>query len=139
MIPPVSHYMTPNPYAVGSRDLLSDARSLMQLNRIHQLPVIDDDKLVGIVSDRDLPSCLTDDRVADVMTCDVATVTPGAPLDEVVTLMEAGRLGSVVVASEHGVEGIFTVTDALHVFAQFLSGTRIICGDSRSPRAAVRR
>jgi CBS domain-containing protein len=85
------------------------------------LPVVDNDVLVGIVSDRDLPHHITDDRVAGVMTCDVATVTSGAPLDEVLTLMEAGRFGSVVVTGPHGVEGIFTLTDALHVFSQFLT------------------
>jgi acetoin utilization protein AcuB len=120
LMPPVSRYMTPNPYAIGSRDTLAEARSMMQEHRIRHLPVVDEDRLVGIVSDRDLASCVTDDRVADAMTSDVATVNENAPLDEVVNLMDAGKFGSVVVTGKHGIEGIFTVTDAMRAFGEFL-------------------
>ncbi|MEO8549509.1 MAG: CBS domain-containing protein, partial [Kofleriaceae bacterium] len=54
LMPPVSRYMTSNPHRIGSHDRLDDARSLMTLHGIHHLPVVDDDCLVGIVSDRDL-------------------------------------------------------------------------------------
>jgi CBS domain-containing protein len=138
-MPPVSQFMTPNPYAVASDEDLSTARSLMQLNRIHHLPVVDDDVLVGILCDRDLLPYVSNDRVCDVMTRDVATVSSNAPLGEVLNLMDAGRIGSVVITGELGIEGIFTVTDALRVFAQFLLDGRIICDDSRSRRVAARR
>jgi CBS domain-containing protein len=139
VMPPVSEFMTPNPYAIASDQALSTARSLMQLNRIHHLPVVDNDKLVGIVCDRDLLPHGSGDRVGDVMTRDVATVSSSASLGEVLNLMEAGRIGSVVIAGELGIEGIFTITDALRVFAQFLLEGRIICGDSRSGPDAARR
>lgn len=87
---------------------------------IHHLPVVDDDKLVGIISDRDLSTIVLDDTVADAMTNDVAAVTMNAPLDEVLDLMAAGRIGSVVITGSKGIEGIFTVTDALRAFSEFL-------------------
>jgi acetoin utilization protein AcuB len=138
-MPPVSEFMTPNPYSVGPDEDLATAHSLMQLNRIHHLPVIDDDVLVGIVCDRDLLPYVSHDQVGNVMTRDVATVSSNAPLDEVLNLMEAGRIGSVVITGELGIEGIFTVTDALRVFAQLLYEGRIICGDLTERRVAARR
>lgn len=138
-MPPVSEFMTPNPYAIGSNEDLATARSLMQINRIHHLPVVDDEVLVGILCDRDLLPYVSHDRVCDVMTRDVATVSSNASLGEVLNLMEAGRIGSVVIVGELGIEGIFTITDALRVFAQFLLEGRIICGDWTERRVAARR
>jgi len=120
VMPPISHYMTCNPRTVSSRHRLHTARTLMHELEIHHLPVIDDHKLVGVVSDRDLSSIVLDDTVADVMTTDVAVVAADASLSEVVGLMSAGRFGSVVVTGAHGIEGIFTVTDALRAFAELL-------------------
>lgn len=138
-MPPVSEFMTPNPYAIGSDEDLAVAHSLMQINRIHHLPVVDDEVLIGILSDRDLLPYVSRDRVRDVMTRDVATVSSNAPLDEVLNLMEAGRIGAVVIAGELGIEGIFTITDALRVFAQLLHEGRITCGDWTERRVAARR
>ncbi|MEO8551963.1 MAG: CBS domain-containing protein, partial [Kofleriaceae bacterium] len=87
---------------------------------IHHLPVVDDDCLVGIVSGRDLAAIGGDERVGDVMTPDVATVTLGAGLDEVVNMMEAGKFGSVVITAGTRIEGIFTVTDAVRAFGDLL-------------------
>lgn len=119
-MPPVSRYMTSNPHRIAPHDRLDDARSLMHRHDIHHLPVVDADRLVGIVSDRDLAAMAGDDRVRDAMTGDVATVASGAGLDEVLHLMEAGKFGSVVVTGHAGIEGIFTVTDAVRAFGDLL-------------------
>jgi acetoin utilization protein AcuB len=122
VVPAVSQYMTHNPYAIGSREPLSDAHALMQAHHIHHLPVVDDGQLVGILSDEDVARGDRDDRTGDVMTRDVASVSASARLDEVVGLMSAGRFGSIVVTSERGVEGIFTLGDALRAFGEMLAG-----------------
>lgn len=122
LVPPVSRYMTHNPYSIGSSELLSDAHALMQAHRIHHLLVVDDDLLVGILSGDDVARGVSGDRISDAMTRDVASVSSGARLDEVISLMDAGRFGSVVIRSEHGVEGIFTLSDALRAFAEMLAG-----------------
>jgi len=121
IVPPVSHYMTYNPYAIGSGELVSAARALMAAHRIHHLPVVDGDVLVGILSEDDVTGAAADGRIGDAMTRDVATVTATARLDEVVALMTAGRFGSVVVTGERGVVGIFTLCDALRAFGEFLA------------------
>ena len=119
--PPVSRYMTPHPRVLSPDDKLSAVRILMHEHQVHHLPVVEDQILVGILSDRDLVLMNTfEDRVRDAMTRDVASVTKETPLDEVVTLMAARHFGSVVVVGKAGVEGIFTVHDALRALHDVL-------------------
>jgi CBS domain-containing protein len=118
LMPPVSRYMTMHPYAISPRDLVSSARQLMATRNIHHLPVLDDRQLVGILSDHDL--WRPDARVAETMTQDVLAVPPDAPLDEVLGQMEAKACGSAVVVGSDGVEGIFTIHDALRALGDLL-------------------
>jgi len=113
--------MTRHPYAVPPRARLSSARALMDKHKIRHLPVIDRDELVGILSDQDLRTFhAPEDNVVDAMSVDVAAVAEATPLNEVVTLMEAKQLGSVVILGKAGVEGIFTRNDAMRAFCDVL-------------------
>src|SRR5690349_4415202 len=121
LMPPVSRYMTPNPSVVAPRDSISTARTRMNDGNVHHLPVLDGDKLVGLVSDHDLLAIhISEDRVADAMTCHVAEVPEATPLDEVIALMDDKQLGSVVITGKAGVQGIFTLTDAMRAFCDVL-------------------
>jgi len=117
--------MTSHPYAIEPREKLSSARYLMATRAIHHLPVVEHDELVGIISDRDLHPVhpLHDTTVRELMTEDVARVGPETPMDEVIDLMERRRCSSVVVMGAGGVEGIFTVNDALRALADVLRRT----------------
>ena len=121
-MPPVSRYMTAHPYAIGPRDKLSSARHLMAMRDIHHLPVMDDAQLVGIISDRDLYPVhpLHDITVGEMMTEDVAHCAAETPLDEVLDMMARRSCSSVVVLGPTGVEGIFTVSDAMRALADVL-------------------
>jgi acetoin utilization protein AcuB len=125
LMPPVSRYMTMHPFAIGPRDSLSSARRLMATQHVHHLPVIDHDRLVGILSDHDVYPVhpLHDIRVADTMTEVVLAVPPDAPLDEVLGQMEARACGSAVVIGARGIEGIFTTHDALRALGDLLRRT----------------
>jgi acetoin utilization protein AcuB len=122
LMPPVSRYMTMHPYSIGPHEKLSSARRLMRSAGIHHLPVMHDEELVGVISDRDLYplNSLRDVSVGDTMSEPVITVMSQTPLDEVLTLMENQKCGSVVVVGAAGIEGIFTVTDALRAFSDVL-------------------
>jgi len=122
LMPPVSRYMTNHPYAISPHEKLSSARHLMASRDIHHLPVMERDELVGVVSDRDLHPVhpLHDMTVGELMTEDVARVSADTPMDEVIDLMERRRCSSVVVLGAKGVEGIFTVSDALRALGDLL-------------------
>lgn len=125
LMPPVSRYMTRHPYAIDPREKVSSARHLMATRGIHHLPVMEHDQLVGILSDRDLypVSPLQDVAVRELMTENVARVRPETPMDEVIDLMERRKCSSVVVTGPRGIEGIFTVSDALRALADLLRRT----------------
>ncbi len=126
LIPPISRYMTAQPWTIASDQSLLDAHALMHEHGIRHLPVVDHGKLVGIVSDRDLRiaeavggSYLA--RLADTMTDPVFAVTPATPVDEVVRTMSERKYGAAVITRNDGsIDGIFTMVDACRAFADVL-------------------
>src|ERR1041385_8352156 len=54
LMPSMSRYMTRQPWTIRKDAKMSQAHELMRGHRIRHLPVLEDGKLVGIVSDRDL-------------------------------------------------------------------------------------
>src|SRR6266568_2389464 len=92
----VADWMTEGVLAVETFDSIAVARQLMAKHRVNQLPVLDNDNLVGIVTDRDIrdayPTSMMIDRteeidrfaekisVEEVMTHDVFIVRPETTL-----------------------------------------------------------
>jgi len=123
LMPPISRFMTRQPWTISSRGSLAQARELMHEHSIRHLPVVDGDKLVGIVSDRDLhqPWLSTNMHVHDVMSDHVYAVRSDAGVDEVAETMSEHKYGAVVVVTgPGGVIGIFTSVDACRVLAEVL-------------------
>ena len=130
LMPPISRYMTRQPWTIERTATLTAAHELMRQHAIRHLPVMDAGKLVGIVSERDLhlietlPDSDPDDAtVDDAMTEAVYVAAPTDDVAEVVDRMAASKLGSAVVMQDQSVEGIFTSIDALQVLARVLRHT----------------
>ena len=124
----VRSYMTPAPRTIGPLRMLSEAHDLMRAHRIRHLPVLAGDKLVGIVSQRDLllieslPGVNPAEvPVEDAMTREVFVVDSATPLAKVTAEMADRRRGSAVVMHGDRVVGVFTVTDACRVLARLLA------------------
>jgi acetoin utilization protein AcuB len=117
-IPTVQKYMTVTPHTIGADQTLAHARQRMDELRVRHLPVMSGEKLVGVVTDRDLhlieslkdvdPRLVT---VFDAMSGSVYTVSPDAPLDDVAGTMAEKKVGSAVVIQNGKVVGIFTTVD----------------------------
>lgn len=117
-----------------------DALSLMETKGIRRLPVVDKDRLVGIVTLLDLvrasPSPATSLSiwelnyllarlpVKDVMAKKVVTISPETPIDEAAKLMREQRLGGLPVVSEGKLVGIITETDIFTAFLEMLGVNR---------------
>ena len=133
----VADWMTETVLAVETFDSISIARQLMAKHRINQLPVLDNDVLVGIVTDRDLrdayPTSMMIDRgeaidrfadsvtVEEVMSHDVFTVRPDTPLKKAVGLLRRHRIGSLPVIKNKNLVGIITRSDILDFVLSGLS------------------
>lgn len=57
----VESYMTPNPITVKTDDDLLDCMDIMKKNKIRHLPVVDNNRLVGIISISDILEILNDE------------------------------------------------------------------------------
>jgi acetoin utilization protein AcuB len=93
----------------------------MHERRFRHLPVVHNEHLVGIVSDRDVvgrEGC----SVADVMHHDVLTVTPDTPIEVAAALMLDNRIGALPVVAEgaQAIHGIVTQSDLFEVLVGLL-------------------
>jgi acetoin utilization protein AcuB len=125
----VADWMTETVLAVEIYDSISVARQLMAKHRVNQLPVLDHERLMGIVTDRDIRDAYPTsmlightkeiDKFADaytveeVMTHDVFTVEPETPLATAVALLRHHRIGSLPVLKGKQLVGIITRSDIL--------------------------
>ena len=125
----VSDWMTEEVLAVEVFDSIGIARRLMAKHRINQLPVIDGEKLIGIVTDRDIrdayPTSILIDHtkeidkfadsytVEDVMTFNVISIKPETSLETAVRLLRRHRIGSLPVVKKGELVGIITRSDVL--------------------------
>lgn len=126
-IPKVRDFMTPAPQVIAADLTLSEARDRMfQLNARH-LPVVQNDALVGILSQRDIALVESVGGDRDVLTVEQAmspqpfSCGPDAHLHAVAAEMAEHKYGAaVVVEAEHPskVVGLFTTTDALRALAK---------------------
>jgi acetoin utilization protein AcuB len=126
-IPHIDKYMTPSPFSVGQEQALIHAHHMMREHNIRHLPVLHGGKLVGVLSDRDLhlietlrdvdPSKVT---IEEAMSPLVYTVSPKAPLDDVVREMAHHKYGCAIVEDNGKLVGVFTTVDAMRAFADML-------------------
>jgi len=120
----VNQWMTKSVMTLKPRDSLQHAHDRLRKYRINQFPVVRDDKLVGIITDRDVrdayPSNLRHIRAADIeefaealtveqiMTHDVVTISPQATLHEVALRLRKDRVGALPVIDNGKLVGIIT-------------------------------
>jgi acetoin utilization protein AcuB len=132
----VEKRMKGNPITVGPQDSFRHAMNLIRQRGIRHLPVVEGNRLVGIVTDRDLrqasPSPATSleihelhyllekVKVRDIMTSPVVTATPEMPIEAAARLMLTHRIGSLPVLRGTALVGIITETDILSAFVDVM-------------------
>ncbi|MDH5203674.1 MAG: CBS and ACT domain-containing protein [Nitrospirota bacterium] len=123
----VSNWMTKNVFAVTPDDSISDAVRMMKENGIKHLPVVEGDRVRGILSDRDIkeftPSkattldiyelhyLLAKTKIKEVMKKQVITTTPDAPIEEAAMIMYDQNIGCLPVVENERLVGIISDKD----------------------------
>ncbi len=127
----VQEFMSVAPVVVASDRTLAEAHRLMRERSIRHLPVVDQGRLVGVVSQRDLFLLETlkgvdpgTELVREAMAPDPYAVPPDAPLERVAAEMADRKYGSAVVVDRGSVIGLFTTVDALRALASVVRGRR---------------
>ncbi|MBR6421635.1 IMP dehydrogenase [bacterium] len=102
-----------NPITITPNESISDALDLMQSNRISGVPVVEDEKLVGIITNRDLRfETNMEKKVGELMTKKLVTVKENFPMDEAKALMHANRIEKLLVVDDKGgLVGLITTRD----------------------------
>lgn len=128
----VKDWMTHKVITVDIHTALPDAHKLMRSHKIRRLPVMDGDKVVGIVTRSDIreasPSEATSLSVwelqyllgkltmADIMTRRPVVILPGASIKEAARLMYTHKIGGLPVVDTDGqLQGIITESDIFRV------------------------
>lgn len=126
----VEEFTTPEPITVSEDMSIDDLQRLMAENGIRHLPVVREERVVGVISDRDVRvvAGLTyaerfQVTAGDLMTPDPLIVNANARLDEVALAMSERKAGSAIVLDADGkLLGIFTATDALNALIEIVRG-----------------
>lgn len=132
--------MRSSPITIERNDTLDHALKTLELWKIRHLPVVEGDRLVGIVSDRDLkkaaPSpfdCATVEEyrtltsavtVKEVMSKEVVTISPYCPIEEAAARMFQQKIGALPVVKDGRIVGILTETDVLGMLAEMMGATQ---------------
>jgi acetoin utilization protein AcuB len=123
----ISRLMTYGAETVSSHDTLQAAADLMKHGGFRRCPVVDNDQLVGIISDRDVRAhsgYLGSTRVTAAMTSDPKTVTPKMSVEDAARLMIEHKIGGLPVVEDGKLIGIITTTDVLKAFLKVEAATQ---------------
>ena len=104
-----------DPVTIAPHMTVRDVLALTQKHKISGLPVVDGNKIVGIVTNRDLRfETNLDQAISNIMTprARLITVREGASKDEVIKLLHQHRLERVLVIDDSDtLKGLITVKD----------------------------
>ncbi len=87
---------------------VSDAIAIMLEHDVNLLPVVNDDRLVGLITMRDLLRALPYRPLVDVMQQGLVTASPSMPITAVYALMDELRTGQLPVVDQGRIVGIIT-------------------------------
>lgn len=127
----IDKVMTPDPATVSPQSSAAEARRLLESNVIHHLPVVEGERLVGIISSSDfLKLYLLDDKLAifaratvdQIMETNVAVLKKNSTLREAIEKLSMGNFHALpVVDRKRRLLGIVTSSDLMNELMRLLS------------------
>jgi CBS domain-containing protein len=114
----VRDVMTSNPTTCDPTATVVDAAKVMVREDVGPVPIVEGDRLVGIVTDRDIivrvvaeGRDVTSTKVADIASKDLVTVKPDDDLDRALELMAQRQVRRIPVVEGERVVGIVSQAD----------------------------
>ena len=135
----VKDLMKNSVYVVSPEDMIDRVFFLLHYEKIRHLPVVENEKVIGIVTDRDLYKALgpksnskgledvnngpsakyvIPQKVRHIMRRGVVTIEPDEHAGKAATLMAEMRIGALPVICKGKLTGIISATDILLAFAE---------------------
>jgi acetoin utilization protein AcuB len=128
----VRDWMTRNLMTLSPGASVAEALTLCRERRIRHIPILEEGRLVGVVTDRDLRdasptlgdpdrvSTLQNIRVEDVMTREVITVEPQDSIENAAQEMYELKIESLLVVVEEELLGIVTSSDVMRALVMLV-------------------
>ena len=122
----VKDIMTTKLITITPNDTIGQAQALMKKHKIRQLPVCKNNKILGIITDRDIREIigslklttesellnLKKEPIEKFMTLNPVTIKENTPLERAVKLINTKKFGSLPICDdEENLVGIITITD----------------------------
>ncbi len=116
---------------IGPSASVVELLAQLTAHNVGALPVVDDGRLVGIVSERDVVrrlhadgTRLLDARVAEIMTPDVTSCAPEDKVADLARIMTAGRFRHLPVVVDGSLTGIVSIGDLVKARIDLLESER---------------
>jgi len=125
----ISTLMTKNPASLDPEARIEDAWKIMHTHRVRHVPVVKGDKLVGLVTQKDLlvnaqNRSLLSLPVAEIMVFRVSTITTDTTAEEAAKVMLNKKISCLPVVEDDKLVGIITESDFLKRLIQLLAESK---------------
>ena len=130
----VKDFMTRKVVYISPETTVAHAADIMRAQELHRLPVIENDQLVGLVTEGTIAEAspskatslsiyemhylLNKTKIKDIMIRDVVTVSQFASLEDATYLMLKNKIGILPVVDNQQVYGVITDRDVFRAFLE---------------------
>ena len=130
----VKDFMTRKVVYISPNTTIAHAADMMREQKLHRLPVIENDQLVGLVTEGTIAAAspskatslsiyemnylLNKTKVGDVMIRDVVTISQFASLEDATYLMLKNKIGILPVVDNEQLYGVITDRDIFKAFLE---------------------
>ena len=127
----ISDVMTPQPQAAQAGDSLRSVAEQMQQGDFGSMPVLDNGRIAGVVTDRDIAirgvaqGLSPDQPVSQVMSSDPVCVAPDCDLKEAAQIMQEQQIRRLYVTDNDELVGVVALADVVQPSGDELSGETI--------------
>jgi acetoin utilization protein AcuB len=127
----IGNLMTYQPKTLSSKDTLQTAAEMMNRGGFRRMPIVDGDRLIGIITDRDIRKHLDhlDRTIGEVMTTELKTMTPRMSVEDAARLMIKHKIDGLPVMEDGKLVGIVTSTDVMKAFLRVEAGVQSIADE----------
>ena len=135
LLNPVSTIMTPNPISLNPASSISEASEIFSKNRIHHIPIVEDGKLVGLISksdylffkrgflDENVDEKIEEIRmnnyeVRHIMTTGIASMEPNERINVALEIFKENLFHAIPIVEDGKLVGILTTLDIISNLAK---------------------
>jgi acetoin utilization protein AcuB len=120
----VKNWMITEVITASPEDTVEDAIQLMRRFSIRHLPIVENGKLVGLVTESNLRAYLSSEKLQlplkEIMILNPITIDPETSIDEAARIIYKYKIGGLPVITEGKLVGIITITDILEAFIELM-------------------